>query len=131
MEQTLKRTRRLLGCMALLGCAGCNVLGLTFPTYPLEGTYVLRGIAGKRLPQPSALGPSYEAGSILLREDGTFVDVIQLGGVVDSVRGTYTRADDTLHMHPQGWSDYIARWDSYGYLRVTWAEGEFTYVREK
>lgn len=128
LSDSQRETRRiffLLICLLLgLFLGGCN------PEEPdssgVAGHYTLRSIAGHPLPVSSNLG-SYKAGSIQLNQDSTFIDVIIIGNVVDSIFGQYKLRGDSVKMTPQDWTPYTLHWNGSRILTIIWGEGEFLY----
>lgn len=126
---TYLRRGTLAGLVCALACAA--------PMAPatLTERYVLSDVGGAR--PPVAIGSFvYWGGSIELRADSTFVDVIVLGNsahptVVDSVRGTYRVDGDSVRCKPDGWVPYaLWRDPERRRVRVRW-ETEYTYRREE
>lgn len=122
--------RRILFALALAGCSASSELE---PRADDAGWYELETIAGHRPPVGSSLGFYYWGGSLELRPDSTFVDVLILGTaerptVIDSVLGAYRRDGDSLRMTPKSWAPYAVerRGDE---ISARWAEGVFVYRR--
>jgi hypothetical protein len=87
-------------------------------------------VDGYSLPAPSWLGVDYRAGSLELRADSSFVDVLFIGGVVDSVVGRYVVDADSIRMTPTNWNHrYAVRRDG-DEIRARWGEGIFLYRRD-
>lgn len=94
------------------------------------GHYSLATVAGQTLPAPSTLGITYQGGSLELRPDSTFVDVLILGGVVDSVFGRYVVGADSIRMAPTNWAYRYAVVREGDVIRAQWGEGVFLYRRD-
>lgn len=92
------------------------------------GHYALVSVGGYALPASSNLGP-YRGGSLELRADSTFVDVLIIGNVVDSVFGRYVVGADSIRMTPNDWTPYAVRRDG-DEIRARWGEGIFLYRRD-
>lgn len=95
--------------------------------------YTLATIAGQRPPvKTGAL--VYWSGSIELRPDSTFIDVIVMGTeaqptIVDSVFGRYRVDADSIRMTPRDWTPYaIAR--AGDVVQVRW-EAVYEYRRDR
>lgn len=98
------------------------------------GHYELETVGGHRLPIPSSLGPVYWGGSLELRADSSFVDVLTLGDdqrptVVDSVFGRYRLDGDSIRMTPTNWDQQYALSRQGSTVSALWAEGLFVYRR--
>ncbi len=93
------------------------------------GHYRLVSVGGSVLPAPSTIGV-YRGGSLELRADSTFIDVLVIGNVVDSVVGRYVVGADSIRMTPTNWSQrYAVRRDG-DEVRAVWGEGIFLYRRD-
>ncbi len=90
--------------------------------------YVLVSVAGHTLPASSVLGP-YRSGSLELRADSTFVDVLVIANVVDSVFGRYVVGVDSIRMTPYDWTPYAVHRDG-DVIRARWGEGIFLYRQD-
>lgn len=93
------------------------------------GHYQLVSVNGLALPAPSAIG-AYRSGSLELRADSSFVDVIVIGGVVDSVFGRYVVGADSIRMTPSNWDHHYAVQRTGDEIRAAWGEGVFLYRRD-
>lgn len=122
--------RRTLFVLAFL--AGCSELTSPPTDRGDVGHYDLASVDGRSLPRPTSYGFYYWSGSIELRADFTFVDVIVMGDakratVVDSVFGTWRAVGDSLRMTPDDWTPYSIR-RNLDQVSVRW-DGAFIYQR--
>jgi hypothetical protein len=115
--------RRVLVLAFALGCGG-----ITEPQGDV-GHYALETVGGHALPASSILG-AYRGGSLELRADSTFVDVLILGNVVDSVFGRYVVNADSIRMMPSNWDHRYAVHRNGDVIRAQWGEGIFLYRRD-
>lgn len=117
----------LLAALAILMLASCSPTSITGPA-SLSGRYILTRIGGHTLPVAAPYGFAYQAGSLELHADGTYIDVIQISGVVDSLFGTYVASSDSVRFTPNGYVPYAAFWDTRGALLVRWND-VYTYTK--
>jgi hypothetical protein len=113
----------LLVVLLVSGCAS-----VTEPQGDV-GHYTLETVSGHTLPASSVLG-AYRGGSLELRADSTFVDVLILGNVVDSVFGRYVVNADSIRMTPSNWDHRYAVHRAGDVIRAQWGEGIFLYRRD-
>jgi hypothetical protein len=122
-----------VAAMLFVGVALLFVLGCATEPDINAGHYTLTTVNGQRLPVVGLLGLRYVGGSVELRNDSTFVDVLVMqtqGGaiVVDSMTGRYV-VSDSIRFTPTNYGKYAGYRDG-ARLSVSWAEGVFTYKRD-
>lgn len=106
-------------------------LGCSAPSAPSTShTYVLRSVDGATLPAPGLFDFLIEAGTVELRENATYVDVLRIGGTLDSLRGTWRLEGDSVKFQPEraSMAPYAGALSAAS-LTVMWAEGVFRYTR--
>lgn len=117
--------------LAILLALALGCRGVADPTSEV-GHYTLRTIGGRSLPIRSTIGAYYWGGSIELRSDSSFVDVLKLGDsqkatVVDSVFGRYVVDGDSIRMTPTNWDQRYVLHRFGRSVTVVWAEGLYIY----
>jgi hypothetical protein len=119
--------RRVLMVLLLAACTEPQVA-------TNAGHYALATIADQALPVPSNLGFSYYAGSLELRGDSSYVDVLVLGNgkptTIDSVVGRYIVDGDSIRFTPLNWNVKYSAVRRGNVLLVVWGEGVFRYRRD-
>ncbi len=120
----------LLVQVSFASCAGNDTLGVD----DMIGEYVLVTVNGEELPAPGLVNAVYQAGSLVLSDDGTFtvtLDTVVLGmDVIRIVEGTFSVVESSIQFAVTSVTSNGQPTSEEGSLSGTWEGNTITIVED-